>query len=204
MKPRNRIGLPIALLLALMGVPTVGGQQRESARHENRKNEPKRPSGKIWTNEDLVLLRRPWDIYLERKVADEEAAKAAEQAARKAARTPPDRKKDAASDLLLPSTPEEAEARITEKREEIRNQVKLIQRKREEYLNEREELTREALKNKIELLTRDLDDAEAELKLLEARLQELKAEGRSQPPEQLPQADTAGPPPGRGLNLNPA
>ncbi len=72
------------------------------------------------------------------------------------------------------------EARITEKREEIRNQVKLIQRKGEEYLNEREELTREVLKNKIELLTRDLDDAEAELKLLEARLQELKAKGQSQ------------------------
>ncbi len=179
MKLSRLVGMSLGLLLGLTFVPAVVPQQAPPP-HQAKK--PKSGSGKVWTNEDLAGVRKPSDVYLDQKLAAEEAAKAAKETPQEtAADAAPSQEGTVASKPSPPKTLEEAEERIAKKREEIRNLGQMVRRTREEHFNASNDQARGALNDKIVQLTGALDVAEAELRSLEARLQELLTEARSQP-----------------------
>ena len=98
-------------------------------------------------------------------------------------------------EFIPPRTGEEAQTHLAAKREEIRGQMELIERVREEYFNEASDLVRQDLKKRIDRLTTDLKEAETHLKLLEESLAELKSAARPQSPRTPPAgSDTRRPP----------
>jgi hypothetical protein len=140
----------------------------------------KSPAKRVWTNEDLPGLRKPWDNYLEQKAAEEAARAAAEKAeAEKRAKGSRDARAmgSAAEADLAPHSVDEAETRIREKLEEIGYQKELIGRTRDLYAKATEENIRQSLIKKLEMLNNDLDAVYAELKTLESQLEELKRQG---------------------------
>ena len=144
--------------------------------------QPSKPkTKKVWTNQDLRNLRKPWDQPADQKAPAAQPGTAPENSSEKAA--PASKEEQQLRDPYVPpKTLEEAGARITEKREEIRGQEELIQRTREEYANERNEAVRRDLEKKIARLTADLKEAEAHLKLLEASLDGLRPKPQLQQP----------------------
>jgi chromosome segregation ATPase len=142
--------------------------------------EAKLPAKRVWTNDDLPVLRKPWDNYLEQKAAEQAARAAAEKAeAEKRAKAAKDARAtgSAAEADLAPHSVEEAEARIRQKKEEIGFQKELISRTRDAYGLATEENIRQSLIKKLDMLDTDLDAAYAELKTLESQLEELKRQG---------------------------
>lgn len=154
------------------------------------KAEPAKPKAKkVWSNEDVTSLRHPADVYEEkkRKQAEEEAAKAKQQSAPgKAAPQSSGEKAASPADAYLPKTVEEAEKRIAEKREEIQFQTEYIERLRDAVANADSDLARAALQKKLDGFIALLNEANAELKTLEGRLQELKAKAEAPKPPGVP------------------
>ncbi|MBI3662571.1 MAG: hypothetical protein HY234_05910 [Acidobacteria bacterium] len=145
---------------------------------------PKPKARKVWGNEDVTQLRKPWDEFLEQKKAAEETAKARAQEAQKeqAARSRKQQLKDDPQ-ALWPKTAAEAGKRVAEKLAEIQELDERITRTRQEYFDALSEVEREALQKKINSLTADLEEAQAELRLLQARLAKLKSNPAAPPPQ---------------------
>ncbi|MBI1750807.1 MAG: hypothetical protein HY234_05880 [Acidobacteria bacterium] len=185
----NRIRLLVSGTLALfVFVLAPAGAQQPSQLSQAEK--PKPAAKRVWSNDDLESVRKPWDEFADQKRAADEAARVAAQAPAKAAPAPVAESKTAGTDAFLPKTVDEAENRIAEKREEIQFQMESIDRTREEYSKASSDQSREALKKKLGSMTTDLDEAIAELKALDRRLHELKAKTREQPPQ--PPAPSSG------------
>lgn len=181
MKLRRLVRLSLGLLLGLTFVPAVAPQQASPPQQPQQANKPKPGRGKVWTNEDLAGVRKPSDLYLDQKLAAEEAAKAAKETPQETTAAAPAQEGTVANKPSPPKTLEEAEARIAKKREEIRNLGQMVRRTREEHFNASNDQARGVLNDKIVQMTGALDVAEAELRSLEARLEELLTEARSQP-----------------------
>jgi hypothetical protein len=141
-------------------------------------------ASRVWTNEDLPAVRKPWDNYLEQKAAEEAVRTAAEKSEEekraKAAKDTRNAGSAMAADLA-PHTVEEAETRIRDKQIEIAYQKELISRTRDEYGKAVEENIRQSIIKKLEMLDTDLDAAYAELKELQAQLDDMNAKGQPQP-----------------------
>ncbi len=160
----------LVLLLPVQAQQPSGGSEKESS-----KPKPK----KVWTGDDLLPLRTPADNYATRKQAAEGTATGQQDSSEKVA--PTKTEQPANRDLYIaPKNIQEAQSRLADKREEIRNQQDSIRRAREEYLNETNELIRQDLKKRIDRFTADLKEAEAHLRLLEASLAELKSKPQPQ------------------------
>ena len=128
---------------------------------------------KVWTDDDLQALRKPWDEYADQKAQTEQAAASTSNPPQK---TPPTKKeKPAVRDAYLPpKTVEEAEGRLSAKQREVNYQLESLERVKQEYADEPNEQAREGLKKKLEQMNTDLKEAQAHLKLLEASLEQLK------------------------------
>jgi len=178
----------IALLLCVSLLPSVQAQQPQQPASRAQKEKSKPQAKKVWTEEDLQVLRTPADEYADQKQTSAQAAESQENTAEKAAPTKKEKEHPALRDEFIPpKTVEEAEERLAQKRDEIRYQAELIERTREEYFNESEDAARQVLSKKIEQLTADLKEAEAHLKLLEASLADVKTKAQ---PQQRPQQDS--------------
>jgi chromosome segregation ATPase len=132
---------------------------------------------KIWTNEDLVLLRTPADIYLlekeEREAAEAEAAAklAAEQESHQGARL----------EFKLPATIEETQQLIKDKEAEISD----TRAKRATLTTEMQTVTdeqREAKQTEINIVAAQMELARNELKALQDHLVELQKLPASEAP----------------------
>jgi hypothetical protein len=168
-----------AVLLALLLAQLALGQHPQPQGPPPQQNKPKSPVKKVWTEEDLSGLRKPWDDYADQKpqAAPPPAAASSEEKP-----VPPKKDKPASRDEYIPpKTLEEAENWIAEKREEIRFQHEAIDRVRQDYANESQEQVRQELQKRLDRMVADLKDAEAELKLLEASRDDLKSKPQSEP-----------------------
>lgn len=183
--PRRFAGgfvLALAVSLASTATPQQPPSPAAPAPQKQKKDRPKR----VWTDDDLKGLRKPWDEHAEQKAkaeAEAAAAKAAppEEAGSKAEAQTPEPAE--VPDFDPPKTREEAEQRLKEKREEIANQRAAIQDVRDEYFNAGNDQIREELRLRIEKMTRDLEAAEAALVLLEKSVEEFrKKEEAPKPP----------------------
>ena len=179
-----------AVLLALLLAPLALGQHPQAQGPPPQQNKTKSPVKKVWTEDDLSGLRKPWDDYADQK---SQAAQPPTAASSEEKPAPPKKDKPATRDEYIPpKTLEEAETWIAQKREEIKFQHEAIDRVRQDYANESQEQVRQELQKRLDRMTADLKDAEAELKLLEARRDDLKSKPQSEPPAAR---DTGGPPP---------
>jgi hypothetical protein len=140
---------------------------------------------KIWTNEDVVLLRTPADNYL----VEKEAREAAEAEA--AAKSPAQAKaaKETPLEIKLPSSIEETQLLLKNKEQDILDDQAALVSLNTELANVPDE-QKKAKQKEIEIVAAELDRARNELKALEERLVELH-----KPPAGEPAAAPPPPPP---------
>jgi hypothetical protein len=190
MRARTWFGFGLAALLALS--PATFARQAQQPPPPAEKEKPKPPAKKakrVWTDEDVKGLRKPSDEYAEKKAAAEqqdakEKEKAAEQKDPAVKEAKPAEQETAdESTYIAPTTVEEAEKRISEKREEIKFAEDAVQQLRSDYFNEKNEQIREDLKARLAKMEKNVEEAYAELALLEQSLKELKAKGSASQPE---------------------
>ncbi len=178
------------LIAALLGLPLSFPVQAQQPTPRQKKSAKVKAvkARKVWTEEDLWQLRTPADIYADQKQAAQSPVyrNSLEKPA------PVEQEERATRDPYLPPrSVQEAESRFFAKREEIRYQEESIQRTRDEYDNERDEAIRRDLKKTISRMAADLEAAQAELKLLDASVAELKSKPGA---ERAPQTTANRPP----------
>ena len=167
----------------------VGAQQAPPP-----KTDPAKPKAKkVWTNDDVTTLRRPSDDYEEakRKQAEEaaKAAQAKEKAAPGEAAVP---KPMSREERILPKTLEEAEKRVAGKAYEIGQEQEYIERLRSELAEATTDAARAAHQKRIDAALALLEESQAELKLIDTRLQEFRANPPA-PAETAAPAEAASP-----------
>jgi hypothetical protein len=154
------------------------------------KTEPAKPKvKKVWTNDEVIDLRKPSDVYeQEKRMQAEEAAKAKQKAeADKAApQTADDKQKDKPVDYL-PKTVEDAEKLAAAKQYEIGQQYEAIDLVKQELAQAKTDESRAAFQKRIDQLTATLEESVAEMKAIDARLKELKAKAPAPPKPPTPQ-----------------
>lgn len=138
---------------------------------------------KVWTNDDVVLLRTPADNYLAEKEAKE--ATKAEAAAKLAAQ--PKAAKEVPLEINLPTSIEETQLLIKNKEQDISDDQATLASLNAELATAAEE-QKKAKQKEIEIVAAELDRAQNEHKALQDHLVELHRPPASQTP-------TAPPPP---------
>jgi hypothetical protein len=159
--------------------PPQQNSQPQSDSRSTQQSETKQK--KVWTNDDLIALRTPADIYLLEKEAAEAAA--AEEAAKKEA----DAKqiKEGGLTLELPSTAEETQRLINTRQDQIKDMEDGIDRLNKDLPEALPDKKPETEKQ-IELLNGYLQKAQLELKALQDHLQDLAKTKPSEPASTLP------------------
>jgi len=160
----------------------VGAQQAPPP-----KTEPAKPKAKrVWTNDDVTALRQPSDVYEEEKrlKAEEAAAKAKEKPAAGETAT---QKPMSREERILPKTLEEAEKRVAGKAYEIGQEQEYIERLRSEFAEATTDAARAAHQKRIDAALALLEESQAELKLIDARLQEFRANPPAPAPPAAPE-----------------
>lgn len=134
---------------------------------------------KVWTNEDLILLRTPADIYLLEKEA-REATEAEAEAAKIAAEGKP--VMDAPLEIKLPTSIEETQLLLKNKEQEVADKQAALTSLKAELSDT--PLAQQPTKQKeIDTLAADLERAEKERKALQDNLEQLnKPPGPTTPP----------------------
>lgn len=140
---------------------------------------------KIWTNDDVILLRTPTDDYL----AEKEARKAAEAEAAARSAAQPKATKEALPEGKFPTTTEETQLLIKNKEQDISDDQASLVGLNTELANAPDE-QKKAKQREIEIVAAELDRARNELKALQDHLEDLHkaSAGKSaaEPPPPLP------------------
>jgi guanylate kinase len=170
---------PVLLGLALG--PAARGQELTLVGKTSHKESKKSRDRKVWMNEDVAVLGTPGDMYSEPKRSPEQAAKSGDEATLKIAADAKAAPKQAPAPAFIPpGTLAEAEKRIAQKNEEIRQKVERIETRRKEFFTAPDYDAIQVLAKKMEPAMRELNEAQAQLKKLEAAREELLS--RPQPP----------------------
>lgn len=137
---------------------------------------------KVWTNDEVVVLRTPTDNYLAEKEAKEAAD--AEAAAKEAAiRAAIKSEKQEPLDTKLPATPEETEKMLKSAQDDIQEETVVLDKLHKELLDAPTE-QREGKQKEIDHLTASIEVLRREAKALQDHLQTL----RKNVPEKNPPA----------------
>ena len=146
-------------------------------------SESPRPKIKrIWTEDDLTPLRKPWELYLiekEKKAEEERAARTAAEAAKKAAAKVKTQKPSATpavgeEEAQAPETVRGLERRIADLQDKV-DELEIKFQKAEQTFYESREDERDAATQAREAAASELESAHAELNLLEEKLRALKS-----------------------------
>jgi len=167
--------------------PTPPHNSQASSQQIPAAEQPAAKQRKVWTNDDIVLLRTPADIYLLEKEAREaaEAEAAAKETANKEAAVSG---KEPPLDIKLPATPEETEKMLKDMQDDIQEETVAVDKLRKELLDTPAEQQSEKQKES-DRLTGNLEILQRDVKALQDHLQTL----RGKPQEQNPTAEV--PPP---------
>jgi hypothetical protein len=123
---------------------------------------------KIWTNDDVILLRTPADDYL----AEKEARKAAEAEAAARSAAQPKATKEAPAESKFPTTIEETQLLIKNKEQDISDDQASLVGLNTELANAPDE-QKKAKQREIEIVAAELDRARNQLKALQDHLVDL-------------------------------
>jgi hypothetical protein len=140
---------------------------------------------KIWTNDDVILLRTPADDYLVEKEARQAAE--AEAAAKSAAQ--PNSMKEVTPEGELPTTVEETELLIKNKEQDISDDQASLDNLNTELANAPDE-QKKAKQRGIEIVAAELDRARNELKALQDHLVNLHNPPATKSPDEPPPPPT--------------
>src|SRR5271167_1480682 len=209
-KPSQKLGasgvaLGAALLLAQLRCEAVIAQQQEQQQSQSQQQPPPPPSTtpppssqpasdsappigalpvkrrKVWTNDEVVVLRTPADSYQVEKEAKEaeEAEAAAKEAARKAAGKS---EKDTPLDIKLPATPEETQKMLKSAQDDIQEETVVLTKLQKELLDAPAEQQAEKQKE-VDRLTASLETLRRDVKALQDHLQTFheKPQGENPP-----------------------
>jgi len=154
-----------------MLVPALRAQQSAPAPQPAK---PKPPAKRVWTDDDLASLRKPWDTYADEKGRADQSASAQAKPEEKAAAPQPERPVTR-DPYIVPKTADEAEERIANKRMEIGYQLEAMDPLRQELKSETNPAVRQIQLKKLGSMSVDLQEAETQLKLLQTDLEQLKS-----------------------------
>lgn len=139
---------------------------------------PERKQKKVWTNDEIISLRTPADIYLLERQA--QIAAAVKEAAKKLAAAK--QIKEAGLTMELPSTAEETRRSITAKQDRVKDLQDGIDRLNKD-LPDAPPDKRPETEKQIGLMNGYLRKAQVELKVLQAHLQDFAGtKGGGEPP----------------------
>jgi hypothetical protein len=132
-------------------------------------------ANKIWINEDLIALRKPWDIYLDQEIdawqkAQEEAEEAAKAAAARANRKTPAKAATLSDNTPIPATIDDLQVRIKATEQEVSQLSKDLDVLNQNYVRATSDDLQAKLKLDVDLVQHDLKDRQDDLVLLQARL----------------------------------
>lgn len=163
-----------------ISLPAVGRTQGQQS-SQTQPQSPRQPSNsqsaqqpeakqkKVWTNDDVVSLRTPADVYL----ADKEAQAAAAAVVAAKENSGPKVVDGARHGEKLPATAEETRKLIEAKENQISDDQEALDRYTAELPNEPAD-RRDKMRSEIERITGDLPNARSELKVLQDHLLQLK------------------------------
>lgn len=160
--------------------PVQSSQPASQEASPSDANAPKKR--KVWTNDDVVLLRTPADNYL----VEQEAKKAAEGEAAAKPTVKPKATGAATTEIKLPTSMEETQLLIKNKEQDITDDQASLVSLNAEMTNTPDE-QKKAKQKEIEIVSAELDRARNELKTLQDHLVDLQ-----KPPAR---ESTAPPPP---------
>jgi hypothetical protein len=206
------LALGAALLLAPLRCGATIAQQQEQQQSQSQPpppppsptpppstqpavSDPKPPIGelpvkrrKVWTNDEVVVLRTPADNYQVEKEAKgaAEAEAAAKEAARKAAAKP---EKEPPLDIKLPATPEETQKMLKSTQEDIQEETVILNKLLKELLDAPPEEQVEKQKE-INRLTTSLETLRRNVKALQDHLQSFSEKPRGENPPAAPPPPT--------------
>jgi hypothetical protein len=158
-------------------------------------SDPKPPIGelpvkrrKVWTNDEVVVLRTPADDYQVEKEAKgaAEADAATKEAARKAAAKP---EKEPPLDIKLPATPEETQKMLKSTQDDIQEETIILNKLLKDLLDAPPEEQAEKQKE-INRLTASLETLRRNVKALQDHLQSFSEKPQGETPPAAPQPPT--------------
>jgi len=162
--------------------PPASSQQTAPSSQPAAAGQPDAKKRKVWTNEDLVALRTPADIYILEKEAREAAeAEAAEKEAaqREAAKA----EASTAPEAKLPATQEETEKLISNKQGDLDEETAALAKLKTELPDTPAEQQPDKQKE-IDRLSADTEALQRDLKALQEHLKKFapKPEEQASPP----------------------
>ena len=179
--------LAFSALLAFSGAPAF---TQERLKPPEEKPKPAKKPKKVWTEDDVHAVRKPWHDYQDQRAAEAaEAAKAAAAAkaeeANAAAQAPAAEAaataENPANKVYVPDTIEGIEKQIQVYQTTIASYHQRIADARAKYFNTGNDEQRAELQLEIAYLNSEIEKFEADLKVLEASL-EKRLTGEKQPP----------------------
>lgn len=179
LKRLDRALLPLCGMLSALCLLAVPAFARSVAQTPQGAEKPR--TRKVWTEDDLIALRTPRDVYViaqERKADEERAAREAELAAKKA----PDaaRKKQGsqaggppppAQGPVIPTRREDVQKRADELRQKVTDLESQVRVAQENEYDAREDQHAETLA-RLAALQDQLEKARGELRIMEDKLRE--------------------------------
>jgi hypothetical protein len=179
-------GSGLMVLLVLGPLCAAGQPPLPSSATEGQKAQPK--GKKVWTEDDLVGLRKPWDLHQidrEKKAEEERAAKERELAPQHDAslptREPASRGTSTEAKPEIPESVPAVEKQIADVAGGVENLEQQLRGLEDIELNGRED-ERANIGGKREEINRELEKARTELRLLRSRLESLKPSSAKNPP----------------------
>jgi hypothetical protein len=169
--------------------PAPAQNSQPGAQQTSPPDQPAAKPKKVWTEEDVILLRTPADNYQVEKEARgaAEAEAAAKEAARKAAAKP---EKETPLDIKLPATPEETEKMLKSAQDDIQEETVVLDKLQKELLDAPAEQKAEK-QREIDRITSSLETSRRDVKALQDHLQAfpVRSQGENPPPAPQPPAD---------------
>lgn len=165
--------------------PTPAQNSQSASQQTLPPDQPVAKKKKVWTEEDVILLRTPADNYQVEKEAQvaAEAEAAAKEAARKAAAKP---EQESPLDIKLPATPEETEKMLKSAQDDIQEETVVFDKLQKELLDAPAEQKAEKQKE-IDRITASLETLRKDVKALQDHLQTFPVKPRGENPPAAPQ-----------------
>lgn len=175
----------ISVIVLLAGCAPLAAQtvtEKPAAAQAQPSSEPahKSKATRTWTDDNITSLRTPADMHMANKAAEAEKAAADSQseAQKKAAGSGANACQLGAKNCApqLPDKPEAVEALIAKTEQDINRKGKTVEQASVDARQATNETDRSAMESNLEIAKVDLQASKDDLKLLQARLAQLKSE----------------------------
>jgi len=186
----------ITVIISLVGCGPLAAQttsERPPAAETQQSSEPakKTKSTRTWTDDTIISLRTPADTYIAKKAAESEKAASdsllEEQKKTSASTADPCQPPGTNCAPQPTDKPEAVEALIAKTEQDIRRKGDALDQASFNVRQATSDLERSALESNVEIAKTDLQASKDELKLLQARLAQLKSKsGIASTPAEVP------------------